>query len=236
MQAAIKGILTAQEHAEGQETIVVYDEALSTVFRVRTSFKEISRKLPSNCRWVPDYRKLRWMGFYAGWGIAGLIFFFAMLAGVKFGGGTAAYWVAGLAFISSPLFAWGCWSYAPKYRAHDYLPFSAVRRITQDASAEPPPGAWKETVGTDDGRIAYIVPYAHSFLNLANPQEEESGDRYHPFVARASVLYKDSKMEDATFIMSAKPDTWSRIKQLTLFGVIAVELVFLFLILNVING
>jgi len=238
MQKSIAGMLQAQKVAENTETVVIYDEDKATVFSARTTHAEISRRLPATCRWVPDYRLIRKMGMLAGWAVCGTIVFFAIIAGSKFGLGVGAYWVAGLMIVASPLVAFVCWDFAPKYRSKrfDYVPFSVVRRITQDAEKPPPHSAWRDTQDTDDGRLTYIVPYAHTFLNLQNPTEERTDERHHPFVARATVLFKDSLMQDATFIMSAKPDAWSRIKSLTLFGVIAVELIFLFLLLNTMSG
>jgi len=228
-------LLEAQKAAEEREDIIIYDEDLATIFRAQAHHADISRALPASCRWVPNYRLVRKVGAAAGLSIALMALLFAILAGVKGYNTTAATYIGiTAALLALPLAGLG-WSYSIKYRATDYLPFSIVRRITKDTGEDPPHNAWKDTVDTDDGRITYIVPYSHSFLNLANPTEEETGEVHHPFVARASVLFKDSQMEDATFIMSARPDKWSRLKSLTLFGIIGVELIFLFLMLNVIS-
>lgn len=229
-------MLAAQKAAEEREDIIIYDEDLATVFRVQAGHAEISDTLPASCRWVPNYRLVRKIGAYAGLAIAGIALLFAVMAGIKDMGPPALSVYVGLTavLLAGPLALAG-WSYAPKYRATDYLPFSTVRRVTRRENEEPPHNAWSDNVDTDDGRITYIVPYAHSFLNLANPEEEMTGEVYHPFVARASVLYKDSQMEDVSFLMSSRPDTWSKIKSLTLFGVIGVELIFLFLMLAVIT-
>jgi|25BtaG_2_1085352.scaffolds.fasta_scaffold02602_7 hypothetical protein len=239
MQDVVQGAIDRYSESIGREDIVLYDDYTQTGFRVRADHKQIADTLPSTCRWIPDFRLMRKSGAMYAAGVAGLVLLLAVIIGLK--GSSEMGMAIGFAAVmaSGPLAIAG-WHFAPKYRAHDYKAFSVLRRITQPADEEPPIGALSMTEAVEidgDKMRVYIVPYTHTFLNLANPAQEEQGEEYdQPPVARASILYQDSFQKSLALVMAAKQDTWSRMKQFAPLGIIAAELVFMFLMMNVMMG
>ncbi len=142
---------------------------------------------------------------------------------------------ATLAHCAGPLAAAG-WMWAPTFPFHDYRPFSMVRRVTLEKGDDPPINALNVSKALPDGKIRYLVPWAHSFLNMASLEEERTGKDYTPFVFRATTLYWDAKMEDERSWVSAKPDVWSKIKSLSLLGLVGIEFIVMFLMFTVMNG
>lgn len=235
MQDVIQGALDKHAESIGREEVVILDDANQIGFRVRLDHHQISENLPPTCRWIPDFRLMRRTGAMYMAGIAGIVLMLGIVIGLKQSEavGTAIGFAA--VMISGPMAMIG-WSFAPKYQGHDYKAFSIVRCITQPTDDEPPFGALDMAL-SDGTNTTYIVPYAHTFLNLASPSQEEMGEDYdQPPVARASILYQDSFQKSLALVMAAKADAWSRMKQMAPLGIIAVELIFIFLMMNVMMG
>ena len=216
-----------------RETIVVMDEVSRTGFRVNASHYDISDEFPNTCRWLPNYRLIRRNGAIAGGMLAAAMVLVGVVAGLQ-GYPDLGYPIGfGGVFLTAPMVILG-WFFAPLYSLHDYKSFSVVRRITLDSNLPKPEGAWDKT-DEHEGMTTYLVPYEHTFLNLASPSQELD-DEFEPFVARATILYKDSFQKSLAFVMAAKLDAWSRMKQYALIGLIAAELIFLFLMMNIMMG
>ena len=214
------------------EIVHIYDEDRG-IYSYRLPFKELAANLPITCRFVPDYASLRKSGMYAGAAIAGLALFLSVAAGIEFDP-TIGIYAGLLSVILVPVLAFIGWDMAPTFPFHDYQPFWVVRFQTQTKEANAL-SEWYTDMkvgGEDIGLRRYLVPFAHSYLNLRPAVVNSEGDddeEYTPFVIRASTAYHDSAMrEEKRMITSDNRDKWEKIKAFSLIGLIFAELLAVF--------
>ena len=198
------------------EIVHIFDEDRG-IYSYRLPFSELAANLPINSRFVPDYATLRKGGLIAGAGIAALALFFSIVVGFEVNPAIGTY--AGLAsLIALPVLAYMGWDMAPTFPGHDYQPFWIVR-LQVRKEEDDPLSEWFTDVGF--GLRRYLVPYAHSELNLRNIDEEQADEEYTPFVMRASTAFHDSAMrEEKRMITSRETNKWEKIKAFSLIGLI----------------
>jgi hypothetical protein len=220
-------LLGAKDIAEDREISVVYDDLTAAVFRCYLPFSEVAESLPSTCRWVPDYKLLRRWGLYIGVGIAGIGLVLSILIFIKMSPMVGTL-LAALCVLAAPILAIYGWNYGPRFPWHEYRPFNILRRVTQPKKDAPPLGALATKHENGDSTV-YLVPFEHSFLNLPSLTEASTDKEYTPFVVRASTLFKDSRMEDVVAMITGRADTWTKLKAVSIFGLILAEFVVMYL-------
>ena len=220
-------LLGAKDIAEDREISIVYDDLTSTVFRCYLPFSEVAGSLPATCRWVPDYKLLRRWGLYIGVGVAAIAVVLSILIAIQISP-MAGVLLAALSVLMAPVLAIYGWNYGPRFPWHEYRPFNILRRVTLPKKSDPPLGALATHHENGDSTV-YLVPYEHSFLNLPSLTEASTEKEYTPFVVRASTLYKDSRMEDVIAMITGRADTWTKLKAVSIFGLILAEFVVMYL-------
>lgn len=227
LEAGVDAVGQAWKSAEETEIVFIYDPDQYQVIQCQMNFADIKTVFPASCRWMPDYGLLRRMGAGIGAGVCAALLMFGVLVGMKYNT-QAGVWMALSAVLAMGPLAMLGWMLAPSFPWHSYRPFSILRRVTVPKDEEPPRRALGVSHPKEDGCTVYLVPYAHTNLNLPSLRESDDQLVHQPFVVRAETLFNDAKMEDIQEWITPAAGIRDFIKAYGLLGLIAGEIIALF--------